>query len=284
MSAEILAVLGAFTFSLFYLFSRMAVQWSSPFSVNLWTNGMCAVLLSLVLPFLSTPAAPSAKGLTYLVLAGMASPSLAALFIIFGARRIGISRTSGVVGLAPLLASSFAILYLGEKPSWRIAAGTILIVLGVMTLSFEKTDLGWTWQYLGFPLLGALCLGLTAIFRKLALLDLPAPLFGAAVQTWAGVLFLILLSPLIPRNERFQWKLPAFRHIALAGIFITLSLSFYFTALDIGEVTIVAPLVHSWPLFVTLMSRVFIQSLEQVSWQSAGGTVLVICGGYLVVS
>ena len=265
MKPQFPALLAAFAFALFYVFSRFAVRSSSPFSAILWTNGICAALFGLLLPFLSIPSAVSPRGMVYLALAGICSPALAVFFVIQGSRRIGVSRTGAVGGLAPILASVFAVLFLRENPSFRVLAGTVLIVLGVATLALEKAARGWDWPGLGFPLLAALCLALTAIFRKLALQEIPAPAFGALVQTWASLLFLLLLSPLVPAGERFRWERAAHLHFLPAGLFLTAGLYLYFSALEVGDLTIVTPLIHTWPFLVTAISSLFLQRLDRVT-------------------
>ncbi len=285
MNPESLAVLAAFAFAFFYLFSRVAVQYASAFSVNLWANGICAIGLSLFLPFAAIPDSFPAAALMDFVVAGVASPALAALFIILGSRRIGISRTGAVAaGLGPLLSSTVGVLYLGETPSGRVIAGTLLIVLGIVALSFEKSHWGRTWRFLGYPILGAVCLALTAVFRKLGLQAAPAPVFGAAVQSWAGLVFLILLAPLIPTGERFRWERAALPYLLLGGLFVTLSLYFYFRALETGDITVVTPLAHTWPLLVVLLSRGFLQRIEHITPRTMLSTVFVVGGGFMVMS
>lgn len=285
MNPESLAVLAAFAFAFFYLFSRVAVQYASAFSVNLWANGICAIGLSLSLPFATVPDSFPIAALIYFGLAGVASPALAALFIILGSRRIGMSRTGAVAaGLGPLLSSTVGVLYLGETPSGKVIAGTLLIVLGIVALSFEKSHWGRTWRFLGYPILGAVCLALTAVFRKLGLQAAPAPVFGAAVQSWAGLVFLILLAPLIPTGERFRWERAALPYFLLGGLFVTLSLYFYFRALETGDITVVTPIAHTWPLLVVFLSRGFLQRIEHITPRAMLSTVFVVGGGFMVMS
>jgi transporter family protein len=195
------------------------------------------------------------------------------------------SRTGAVAaGLGPLLSSTVGVLYLGETPSGKVIAGTLLIVLGIVALSFEKSHWGRTWRFLGYPILGAVCLALTAVFRKLGLQAAPAPVFGAAVQSWAGLVFLILLAPLIPTGERFRWERAALPYFLLGGLFVTLSLYFYFRALETGDITVVTPIAHTWPLLVVFLSRGFLQRIEHITPRAMLSTVFVVGGGFMVMS
>lgn len=284
MKPEFYAILSSAAFTLFYLFSRVAVQYTSALSINLWSNGICALLLTLPLPFVVIPADLSVWPMVSFGLAGICSPALAALFIILGSRKIGVARTGSLgAGLGPLFSSSIAILVLEEEPNWRILTGTLFIVVGISALALEKGSWGSTWRFIGYPLLGAICLALAAIFRKVALQSIPAPLFGAVVQNWAGFIFLLILAWVLPGAEGFRWNSASFRYLLLAGVFVAGSLYAYFSALESGDVTIVTPLVHTWPLLVTLTSWMFIQRLEQVTPRTVIFAASVVAGGFFMV-
>jgi len=55
-------------------------------------------------------------------------------------------------------------------------------------------------------------------------------------------------------------------------------------ALQVGTVTVVAPLVGAMPLFVLALSAVFLRDVERLSARLIVGTVLIVLGVYLITA
>ena len=53
-------------------------------------------------------------------------------------RLIGASRATVVISTTPLFATAFAIIFTGESLNFLIAAGTLLIMAGVMVVVSQK--------------------------------------------------------------------------------------------------------------------------------------------------
>lgn len=77
------------------------------------------------------PAALSAKGLTFLVLSGVAT-GLSWLCYFRALQMAPASRVAPIDKLSVLLVVIFAVLFLGESLTWKVAAGAVLILAGVL--------------------------------------------------------------------------------------------------------------------------------------------------------
>ena len=53
-------------------------------------------------------------------------------------------------------------------------------------------------------------------------------------------------------------------------------------ALSLGQVSVVAPLYGTAPLFVLLMTFIFLRGLETLTWRIVVGSVLIVFGVYLL--
>jgi transporter family protein len=78
-----------------------------------------------------TPAALSSKGLTFLVLSGVAT-GLSWLCYFRALQMAPASRVAPIDKLSVLLVVLFAVLFLGEKLTWKVFIGSMLIAGGVI--------------------------------------------------------------------------------------------------------------------------------------------------------
>jgi len=214
----------------------------------------------------------------FFVLAGLFGPGIGRMLNITSLKRIGVSRTISITGIAPFFATVAAILFLGESYSFSIFAGTVFVIVGIYMLSngrkngksvFEKKDLLFSF--------GAACFGgLSIAVTKKGLLELPEPIVGMTLAlTTALVLALtyILASQKIPQL-RFSLqanKFPLFAGLATSGAFLL-----NFSVLKVGDVSIVAPLLSTFPLFGVFLSHFFLN--EEITGRVWLGAVIIITG------
>jgi drug/metabolite transporter, DME family len=53
-------------------------------------------------------------------------------------------------------------------------------------------------------------------------------------------------------------------------------------ALGLGEVSVVTPLAGTAPLFVLLLSCVFLRGTQHLSWRIVAGAILIVLGVFLL--
>ena len=63
-----------------------------------------------------------------------------------------------------------------------------------------------------------------------------------------------------------------------AGVFLVL------VALSLGEVSVVVPLFGTAPLFVLLMTYVFLRGIDRLSWRLVLGSTLIVLGVFLLMA
>ncbi|MBA3433769.1 MAG: DMT family transporter [Actinobacteria bacterium] len=214
------------------------------------------------------------------VLAGLLGPGLSQLLFVLAVREAGPSRTSVVVGTAPLFSVVIALIFLDEPLLAGLAVGALLIVAGGLLLVGER----------GRPehvrVLGLLlALAATVVFavrdnfvRWLAVDTEVAP--GAAVMATLGagaaviaVYLVVTRAPVRARDAR------AF---APAGLLFGLSYVCLFEAYYRGPVSVVSPLVATESLWGVLLSALVLKRSENVGLRLAAGAVLVVLGGILI--
>jgi uncharacterized membrane protein len=175
-------------------------------------------------------------------------------------------------------------LYIGERPSIQAVLGTVLIVIGIGLLSYRReASQTWARWEIVFPLLGALFFALRDVVSKVGLQQLPYPITGAVVT--ATVASLVLNIPYLSPKKRAQVVLTrrSLLLLCIGGLFATGAYWSIFSALQGGMVSLVSPLVATFPLFSVLLSFLFLQSQENVSWRVVSGGILVVGGASFIL-
>jgi drug/metabolite transporter (DMT)-like permease len=98
-----------------------------------------AILVTL--PFVAATGV-DVEGLWPFVVAGLLAPGVSQLLFTFAIRDAGPSRTSVVVGTAPLFAVAIALVVLDEPLEVALVSGALLIVLGGILLASERSRPG----------------------------------------------------------------------------------------------------------------------------------------------
>jgi drug/metabolite transporter (DMT)-like permease len=221
----------------------------------------------------------------YFLLSGCLQPLLARLLYYIGMIRLGASRAAPLRGSSPLFALILAAIFLGERPNAFVYGGTALIVASVWLVSRRRSGEGeWQLFDIFFPLSAAFVGAVSQNLRKAGLLILPDPYFGAAVSTTTS-LVLFVLSLFVVRKIRLlllhRQSLPFFGSAAFVSAFAQLV---NYAALNMGEVSVMVPLLETTPLFTVLFSSVFLRDIEKVTLRVILGAVLMVTGVMIISS
>ncbi len=233
-------------------------------------------------------------------LAGLVAPGGSQVLFTLAIRDAGPSRTSVLVGTAPLFSVAIALTALGEPLVPLLVVGAVLIVAGGVLLVGERV------RPESFRLMGyAFALLATVLFatrdnllRWLSLeTDVPAPL--AAVATLGSGTALVLVYAAVRRASdnvslaRDRSSGPArgasnnvllagARGFAVAGVCFGLSYAALFEAYYRGRVTVVSPLVATESLFGVLFAALLLRRTELIGRSLVAGALLIVAGGALI--
>ena len=214
------------------------------------------------------------------VLAGLLSPGAGQILVTLSVREVGASRSSIVLGTAPLIAVTIAIVALGEPVQAPLIAGAVLIVLGGLELARER---GRPDHLRRIGLLFAF--GATVMFSirdnllRWLSRDTPVPPAVAAVAALLGgsLLVVALLGPRV-RRASLRHALPFVGVGALFGLsYVSLYEAYYR-----GRVSVVSPLVATESLWGVALAIVFLRRTELVGRRLVFGALLIVAGGALI--
>jgi transporter family protein len=135
-------------------------------------------------------------------------------------------------------------------------------------------------QWLIWALLSALFAGLTAIFAKIGVTGINSNL-ATAIRTSVILLFSWLIAVLTTKSGEFgSIGKQSWIFLVLSGISTGLSWLCYFRALQIGEVSKVAPIDKLSVVVAMALAVVFFH--ERLSPREGFGAGLMICGAVLL--
>lgn len=303
-SGVFVAILASLLFALADTTIRSALRFTTPITASFLTVAMQWVIYTALNGATGGFSDLNLPGLLWFILAGLLNPVLFLTFFLLGMQRIGVSRSSTLKGSAPIYAVIFAVAFLGERPEPLQYLGIGLVVAGVITISTEGGGRGEGISPLShrpgpqrgssrapgrkidilFPLLAGLSSGIASNLFKVSLGHLPSPLLGAWVGASEGVLLFPLLAFLFPEGERFRLLPPAWPWLLLGGLAASAAVYGLFLSISLGQVSIVFTLIQTSPLFVLLISAIFLRQMERVTPGVAFGAILTVGGGALVSS
>jgi drug/metabolite transporter (DMT)-like permease len=222
------------------------------------------------------------SGLWPFALAGIVAPGGSQLLFTFAVRDAGASRTSVLVGAAPLVSVAIALTALSEPLRPALVVGAVLIVGGGLELTRERGRpdhvrlVGLAYAFTAAVLFAAR----DNLIRWLADTTAARPAAAASATLLVGAVV----------TAAFRARNPARATIRAAAAFVPAGICFgcsyvlIFEAYYRGRVTVVSPLVATESLWGVLLSVLLLRRTELVGRRLLLGAGLVVAGGILIGS
>jgi drug/metabolite transporter (DMT)-like permease len=287
-SAPVLALITAFCigtadFSTHYGLRHVKPMQGSFFGVCIQWLTTLLIILVLGVPW----EIEDWRGPIFFFLAGILHPGIFYVLLLISVQRLGPSRAITLKGTSPFWGVAIAVFFLGERPNFSIFAGLLLVGFGVMYLTSERNNKLGISKNLLWPLAAAFFSGLGPNLTKVALRYLDDPLLGVIFGVGGGIFALFVANSLVSGREggRFWIRAVSPKKILLflpLGIFSSAGFIMYYSALQVGDVTVVIPLVQTAPFFAIVLSRLLIQKREGVNFRLLVSAVAVVLGAFFI--
>jgi uncharacterized membrane protein len=283
--AEYYAFQAALCFSIAHIFVRRGLAGSNALTGSVISLGTSTVIFWTLASLLAPLSQLSSPAIGYFIVGGFFAPAIGQTLGYIGMERIGVARSSPIVNTSPMFSSILAVLLLGEIWLVQNILGTALVISGVVILSTSRPATG-EWHKLDaiYPVLAAVAFGISTTFRKTGLMTIHVPLLAAAVTVATAFVVLLALVwfkgglKVLRFNRRSSFWLFGGAPINSGAI-----LSF-FSALNVGTVVRVEPLVACNPLLTILWASIFLRQLETLSWRVVVGAIVTVSGTLLVLT
>ena len=291
MSGEILALASSFIYSAALISFRRGLRSASPITGVLITNAVASALLLSLAFVMGTIQTSSLRPVLWFMLAGCLGQGMGHLASYTAIQRIGASRTSPVQASAPIWAVFFAAFFLGEEPGVAVVLGTLAIVGGVALISMgegkdvAKGGMGPEFRRaLMFPVFASFMYAAMPVIAKIGYAEQRTPFAAVGFAFLAGFLFLLCAKPFLGASGRLRADMRGVRWILLGSLFSATATGLLWYTLTFSDVTVVLPLSRTAPIWVVLLSLVFMGDLERVNARIFGAAGLVVLGGFLITS
>lgn len=282
-AAPLLALAAAACFGSALVVAQFGFRHAAPLA-----GGTVSVLFTTAVWWTLSPlfldlAAWHAQALILFAVVGLFYPALVTLLTYESNVRLGPTLTGAVSCTAPLFAVLAAILFLGERVAPAIAAGGAIVVIGLVVLSARaplRTPPGWR---LALPLSGALLRGVAQTLSKLALVLWPSPFAAALVGYTVSAAVMAATGAAASGWTGLRMSRAGVLWFMGVGALNGSAVLLLYYALNVGTVSVVSPIVATYPLFTMLFSAIFLKT-ETLSPKAIAGVVLAIAGVAVIVA
>jgi len=279
MSPQVLALITSVSYAVALICSRRGLKYSTPTTVTLVSVLIQNLVLWTVVFVLSGIPPVSRISLGLFVIVGIFQLGVR-LLAYTGVLKIGASRSSALQSINPLISGTIAIVVLKESATALVFAGTVLVVAGIVLVSWkaEQELPSFRWWHLLLPVGAAILTGVNHPMRRYALSLSNQPLFFSAFMGFVTLVAFTAYMTVSSQEPRLVWDRRALLPFLCTGIFETFSIFLIITALSIGPVVVIAPIAATYPVWAMIGAKLFLRDVERIGLKAAVGILSVVTG------
>lgn len=286
-SGAVWAVVAGVGFGFFQPLNRRVNRDLDPYACTflvLATGATLVIVLSAFTSDLELLGSAPASSFGWFSLAGVIQFAGGWTFVSLSQRRDGAAKTGAAAGAMPVISTLLAAVFLAELPPFASIVGVLLVVVGVMTLSFRH-ETGISVREV--PWLGvaaATCWALSPVFVRFGREGLPDPLLGVGVGFLAAFLAYAAALAATGRWRHLASVWPRRTAVLLAGISIAVAIGTQWRSFDLIEIAIATSIMQiSVPIVVVTAPLIVGTEFEKITLPLVIGTLLVVGGSTLTV-
>ncbi len=284
-AAIALALTAAFCFGSGLILSQIGLRGIAPIAGAAIAIPASTLLLLAVAPFSLDASAWSWLAVAIFAAVGVLYPAVGTLLTFAVNRRIGPVITGTFGNFAPIFAVTLAYLFLGEPLRPGQALGLVVIVAGVMALTLPRgvPSVHWRTWYLLLPLVASGIRGFAQPTIKYGLSLWPSPI----AATLIGYLVSSMIVLAVARRHTGRWLAdgPVPSRLAFVGVGVAngLAVLLLYLALARGPVTLVSPLIATFPLATIALSAALYRRIDGGP-RLVFGVALTVAGVALLIA
>jgi uncharacterized membrane protein len=215
----------------------------------------------------------------FFVVSGIIQPAIVRVMFYIGIVRLGVSRAGPIRGTSPLFSVAIAFFLFHDRPGLIVYLGGVLTVAGTWLVSYKRAgEAKWRAIDLLFPLGAAMLASVSQNIRKMGLNTTDEPIIAATIST-ATSLCCLFGSMLFSGNaSSIKITRECLPYYGGAALFALVGQLCTFIALNDGQISVVAPLTNTTPLFVIALTALFLRGEEKINRFVVIGVVLLVAG------
>lgn len=279
MSSEVTALLASIAFALFAVYGWLGLRHSTPLTATVVSLAARTITLGAAVILFGGVPGFAMMALAVFVVLGVMQTAIS-LLTFMGLQKIGTSRSQPLRNSYPLWSAGIAIGLMGEQAGIAVLLGTLLVVSGVVLISWkpEAAPPSYRWWHVVYSMAAGFLAGLAFPLRRYGLTITNEPVFFSfvvAIVSWVGAIPYTLWTS---GERKLIWHRRAVVDFFLSGFFEALGALLTLMALTTGRVVIVSPIVATTPLFSLMISLVFLRGREKITAVTVLGTIAVVAG------
>jgi DME family drug/metabolite transporter len=278
-TAQLLALVTSVCYACALVASRRGLKYSTPDTVT-WVS-ILVQNTALWAAVFATGGIPRVSGVALAIfcIVGIFQMGVR-LFAYTGVLKIGASRSSSLQSISPLVSATIAIVILKEPATVLLLAGTLLVVCGIVLVSWkaERELPSFRWWHLLLPVAAACLTGMNHPLRRHAFSLSNEPLFFSAFMGLVSLGGFLIYRFFSPHKQRLVWSPGCRWPFLVTGISETLSIVLIMTSLSVGRVVVVAPIAATYPVWALIGAKLFLRDLERITAKTIIGILSVVAG------
>jgi uncharacterized membrane protein len=279
MSSELWAIIAAAAWAVDSILVRKGTAFSNPSTAALISFFVNVAVLVPYIFYQYPPEKIFQPANLFFILSGIIQPAIVRVMFYIGIVRLGVSRAGPIRGTSPFFSVAIAFFLFHDRPGLIVYLGGLLTVAGTWLVSYKRTgEAKWRAVDLLFPLGAAMLASVSQNIRKMGLNITDEPILAATISTATS--FLCLFGSLVFSGNARSIKVTprCLPYYGGAAIFALVGQLCTFVALNSGQISVIAPLINTTPLFVIGLTALFLRGEEKINRFVVVGVVLLVAG------
>lgn len=279
-----LALFATFGFGAGFVLTQFALRWIPPRLGAAFSIPTSTLLFWCLAPFSINPAEVDLSAAGLFALIGLLFPAAATILNFESNRLMGPNLAGAVAGSAPLFAVLLAVILLGEHLRVWQFSGIAAIVAGVVLLytrQWQAFTVRRLWL-LALPLGASAIRGFIQPVIKLGLERWHNPIAAVVIGYTVSSAVLILTALASDRTTEQNFHRRGALWFAAVGLCNGSAVLSMYAALGRGPVTLVSPIIATYPVVTLLLSFRFLRR-ERVDARLATAVVMTVSGVVLLL-
>ncbi|MDE0809918.1 MAG: DMT family transporter [Alphaproteobacteria bacterium] len=273
----VFSLVAAFLFALGAQFQSLGLAYMDSRSGAAITIGTSAMLFILAAPvFLEIDNLLHPAVLIFMLI-GCFRPAVSANLALAGMRHLGPTLSSTLTSTAPFFGAALGVFWLGEVLTWPTAVGTLAIVFAIMMLSTNRDGVASSWPLwaLALPVGAAAIRSGAHVLTKVGMESVPDVYIAGLVGFVVSAIITLCIHKARRDAPPIPWISPGARWFMGASCCFSLAVIALNTALHVGQVVQVIPIVAASPIFTLLLS-VTVFRREKITIRVVGAVFIVV--------
>lgn len=276
---QAIGLLTAWTYGISIISARRGLQYSNATTITLLSLILQTVILwTLVGLFTGVPSV----GRSFLwaaMLVGFLMPVVRWLTYM-GIAKVGAARGTALRSTHPLFSTLLALTFLGETATASVLTGILLVVAGIVLISWreERPLASARWWHGAYSLAGAAAAAAVHNIARFSLKSAGHPILFAAIVGGVSLPTFAVGLAVPGALDRPLWDRRAMGPFLATAVLENMGFLLFSTALSVGPVVLVTPMVASQPMWVLIFTVVFLRSIEMVTLRTVSGSTAVVAG------